>query len=167
VGIPGLDEEDITLIFRAKQVSPTRFYETQPREVPTDNIKSAHINVPPVLIAAVCVSSLIYTALMALVWHKSRGEVGTTSDPDYFLSMQNSTMSVLGILCDIYPTLWTLRSAVKLWAMTLSSLGVALALRANPMYPLWLNIWSALASFSCGAIQSGITLELFLACLIA
>jgi hypothetical protein len=100
---------------------------------------------------------------MGFAWTLSSNTKGSTADVDFYLLIQNSAMSILGIFTAMYPNFWRPASHAKRWGQGFAILGVFCASAAVPMYLYFPTMWSALASFLGVAIQAFMTLQLAVA----
>jgi hypothetical protein len=97
---------------------------------------------------------------MGFAWRSSSNNEGSTADVDFYLLIQASIMSILGIFTAMYPTFWPPVSDAKRWAQGFATLGIICAIAAIPMYLRLPTMWSAVASFFGSAIQAFMTLHL-------
>src|SRR5436305_2669852 len=109
---------------------------------------------PSTLIAIVSITTLIAIMPMGFAWKLSSNTKGSTTDVDFYLLIQSTIMSILGIFTAIYPKLRRPSSHAEHWAHGFAVLGVACASAAVPMYLYLPTMWSALASFLGAAIQN-------------
>jgi hypothetical protein len=70
-----------------------------------------------------------------------------TSDTDFYLLIQSSIMSILGIAIGYYPISWQPISVAKRWEQDLGVIGILCCIVAIPIYLYFATIWSALVSF--------------------
>jgi hypothetical protein len=116
----------------------------------------------PHLVAIVSITTLVSIIPMGLAWKAStiEFEYGTSSDSDFYIQIQSSIRTILGICIGLYPTFGRPASAVKYWAQALAALGVICALAAVVAYLRLPVIWSAVAAFASNAIQVYMALQL-------
>lgn len=91
----------------------------------------------------------------AYVWQlpSNTNTKGSTDDVDFYLLIQNSAMTILGIFTATYPTFWREVSLARRCAWGLAILGCLCAFAAVALYLCFPTMWSAVASFFGAAIQ--------------
>ncbi|KAK6951338.1 hypothetical protein Daesc_007872 [Daldinia eschscholtzii] len=107
------------------------------------------------------VISLIF---MAMAWSKSTDTPGSPNDPDFWVQMRDTTLTLLGLLTTIYVTHQRLSADPIAWnyALMFTLAGIACAILAVVLYPLVPTMWSSFASFSANVMQILVTLQLAL-----
>lgn len=114
----------------------------------------------PTLTSIVSITILVAIIPMGIAWKLSANSKGSTTDVDFYLLIQSSMMSVLGIFTAIYPSSWQPSSHAGRWSSGFAIIGILCASVAIPLY-LYLSVmWSALASFVGTAVQNFMTLQL-------
>jgi hypothetical protein len=106
---------------------------------------------------------LIASIPLGFAWKFSTSEPGSTSDPDFYLLLQNIATTLLGLFIGIYPTLWHSPSVDECWAQALAVVGAGCAIASIPLYLKTVAIWSAAVAFVGQAIQGYITMQLSMA----
>jgi len=108
------------------------------------------------LIAIVSTITLVVAIVpLAYAWQlpSNTKTKGSIDDVDFYLLIQNSAMTILGIFTATYPTFWREPSLARRWAWGLAILGCLCASAAVALYLCFPTMWSAVASFSGVAIQ--------------
>jgi hypothetical protein len=99
---------------------------------------------------------------LILAWRLSANVLGSTSDADFYLLIQNSTMQLLGLFMAMYPIARRSGSSAWQWARVFTAAGALCAIAAIPMYLYLPTMWSALMAFFGSIAQAIMTLELVL-----
>jgi hypothetical protein len=109
--------------------------------------------------------TVVIAAIMpgSFAWMNSTNAKGSSKDVDFYLLIQGSIMSVLGIFTGIYPSLQKPKTVADWWVFTLAILGCICAMIAIPMYLYLPTIWSAFPSFLSMAIQCFMAMQLAIA----
>jgi hypothetical protein len=112
------------------------------------------------LIVATAFTTLGSVIPMLLAWRASPWVRGTYTDPDFYLFIQGSILSVFGIFTAVFPSFSRPVSKARHYAYALASIGVICNLVSIALYLCATTMWSALISFLGHAIQGYMALLL-------
>ncbi|KAL7623324.1 hypothetical protein AAE478_007005 [Parahypoxylon ruwenzoriense] len=99
---------------------------------------------------------------MGVAWHKSKGEVGSTEDPDLYLLILNALFQIPGLAMSLCAGARKSPGSSGAWkyAVALMVGGILCAVASVPLYLCWPTMWSASLSFCATAAQGYVTVEL-------
>lgn len=110
--------------------------------------------------AFVFLSTLLAMVPLAFAYLHSTRDIGSTSDSDFFVSIQSSIMTAASIAISVYPTFRWQKSASTRWSQVSGALGLICAVVAIPLYVKVPKIWSAFANFAAMVVQVFMALQL-------
>lgn len=112
------------------------------------------------LTGIVSLSTLLAMIPLGFAWSLSSQSPGSTADTDFFLLIQNSIVTAVGIGVTLFPTLGWPDSRAKWWGQVFGVLGIFCAIVAVPMYVKLPIMWSALVAFAAMVVQMFMALQL-------
>jgi hypothetical protein len=137
-----------------------QFHDTEPKNVAQAFPKSQGANAT--LTFLVPTISLLACIPAFLAWTHSSHQVGSISDADFYQTVSNSVMQLLGIVTLIVPTAYNERLVRMAWFWTwlLASVSATCGIVAVPLYLYLPTEWSASLSFVSSVAQAFVILQL-------